>query len=131
MSQLSLLLWHKSRGDVDRLHITSHEDRAGNLWIGTSRGLGCFRNGIFTNFNGQENLSNRVVRAICEDHNGNLWLGMEDGLLCLKDGRFKDWTIESGLASTTAVLAFYEDAAGNLWIGTSRGTRRGDPSWSR
>ncbi|HEX4121699.1 MAG TPA: two-component regulator propeller domain-containing protein [Verrucomicrobiae bacterium] len=92
-----------------------HEDRRGNLWIGTSRGLSCLADGKFTNY-----LSGKVVRAICEDSRGQLWFGTETGLCWLGNGKFVNLTVSNGLSDDT-VTALYEDKEGSLWIGTQTG----------
>ncbi len=98
-----------------------HEDRSGNLWIGTSRGLCRFQNGKFTNYNTtNSNLAGDIVRDICEDHTGKLWFGTEGGLSRLENGQFTNFTTAEGLSDDT-VNALYEDKEQNLWIGTDNG----------
>ena len=57
-----------------------HEDRSGNLWIGTGRGLSCLKDEKFTNYTVEDHLGGGAVQAICEDHAGNLWVGTEGGV---------------------------------------------------
>jgi len=97
-----------------------HEDKSGNLWIGTSHGLSLFKNGNFTNFTRRENLAGEAVRVICEDRRGKLWFGTDGGLSRWDDGHFTNFTRSNGL-SDSAVRALYEDKEGSLWIGTARG----------
>jgi len=97
-----------------------HEDRAGDLWVGTSKGLSCLRDGRFIHQPPQEHFINRIVRAICEGHDGRLWFGTENGLSCWHDGQFTNYTTREGL-SANAVLALYEDPVHDLWIGTVGG----------
>ena len=95
-----------------------HEDRAGNLWIGTTRGLACLRNGQFTICtNGP---AGNQIRAICEDDAGGLWFGSDGGLSYLKDSAFTRFTTRDGL-SDDEVIALHLDAEKNLWIGTGAG----------
>jgi ligand-binding sensor domain-containing protein/signal transduction histidine kinase len=97
-----------------------HEDRNGDLWIGTGLGLSCLSGGAFKNYNVKNGLSGNVVRAICEDHNGKLWFGTEGGLSRLENGKFINLTASNGLSDDT-VTALYEDKAGTMWIGTQAG----------
>lgn len=98
-----------------------HEDRSGNLWIGTSRGLSCFKHGKFTDYDStNSNLAGDVVRDICEDHAGKLWFATEGGLSRWENGRFTNFTTSDGL-SDDVVNALYEDKDQNLWIGTDNG----------
>lgn len=97
-----------------------HEDRSGNLWIGTGRGLSCLKDGKFTNYTVGDHLGGGAVQAICEDHAGKLWVGTEGGLSCRANGRFTNLTTEAGL-SANAVTALYEDNTHDLWVGTRSG----------
>jgi ligand-binding sensor domain-containing protein/signal transduction histidine kinase len=97
------------------------EDRSGSLWLGTSKGVSCFKDGKFINyFHQKDNLAGDVVRAICEDREGNLWFGTDEGLSLWKKGRFTSFTTNQGLADNT-IFALHGDRAGNLWIGTGNG----------
>ena len=97
-----------------------HEDRNGNLWIGTSRGLSCLRDGKFSNYTANEGLAGNIVHAICEDHAGNLWFGVNGGLSRWDNGKFVNFTTNNGL-SDDVVTALYEDRDNVLWIGTAAG----------
>jgi ligand-binding sensor domain-containing protein/signal transduction histidine kinase len=97
-----------------------HEDKAGNLWIGTSHGLSRLKNGKFINYTRKDILPGEVVRVICEDRTGALWFGTDGGLSRWDNGHFTNYTTNNGL-SDNSVLAMYEDKEGNLWIGTASG----------
>ncbi len=55
------------------------EDRAGQLWAGTQKGLANFNGANWKLFTKRDGLSENVVRAIAEDSRGNLWVGTESG----------------------------------------------------
>jgi ligand-binding sensor domain-containing protein/signal transduction histidine kinase len=93
------------------------EDRAGHLWIGTSRGLCHFSEG---KCGADPQLQGETIRALLEDRAGALWIGTEHGLKCLKDDRCASWTRANGL-SDDVVTALYEDERGELWVGTGAG----------
>src|SRR5690606_37530577 len=64
-----------------------HEDKDGNIWIGTlSGGLDRFDpySGAFTSFlfdkNNPEGISSDNVTSIFQDHTGILWVGTDNGL---------------------------------------------------
>lgn len=90
------------------------EDRNGDLWIGTSRGLGCLSDGQFSSD------ARDAVRAIYEDHAGNLWFGTENGLECNQKDKWTRFTTQDGLSDDT-VTAIYEDKDNVLWLGTAKG----------
>jgi ligand-binding sensor domain-containing protein/signal transduction histidine kinase len=97
-----------------------HEDRAGNLWIGTSQGLGRFTDGKFTTLLRTNGLPSDSIHAICEDQSGNVWFGTEAGLSQWTKGSFVNLTTKDGL-STNTILSLYADEQNALWIGTRGG----------
>ncbi|MDB6024532.1 MAG: hypothetical protein JWM68_755, partial [Verrucomicrobiales bacterium] len=97
-----------------------HEDRKGNLWIGTATALDLLRDGQLTRFTTTNGLPSNMVRTILEDHQGNIWLGTGNGLAVRKDGRFISFTTTNGLSSN-AINSLYEDRDHTLWIGTLTG----------
>ena len=97
-----------------------HEDRAGNLWLGTSRGLCCFKNGGFTTNTLTEKMVGETIRDICEDHTGALWFGTQNGLYCYGGTNLAHFGTGNGLSDNT-IIALYEDAQNTLWIGTGGG----------
>ena len=102
-----------------------YEDREGDLWIGTSKGvLIRFKNGKPTVYSKKEGLPGNRINIIREDRHGNVWLGLSvAGLFRFKDGRFTNYTVEDGLADNN-ISAIYEDREGMLWIGTTGGLSR-------
>jgi ligand-binding sensor domain-containing protein/signal transduction histidine kinase len=100
-----------------------YEDREGNLWVGTEKGLERLKNGKFITYTTHHGLAANTVNAIYEDREGNLWIGTEKGLYRIKNG--EPSPIPSGLEfSDTAILSIYQDRGGNVWIGTNRGLGR-------
>lgn len=71
---------HTSLKDIKTQSI--HEDRYGNMWIGT-KGQGLylyFPNGKSLNFNRESGLPGNVIHAILEDSKNNLWMSTNRGL---------------------------------------------------
>ncbi|MCP5049386.1 MAG: hypothetical protein GY940_19605 [bacterium] len=102
-----------------------HEDRLGNLWIGTlGGGLTRMKDGKFTTYTTLDGLAHNNIWAISQDSRGNVWIGTDNGLNRLtRDGSFKTYTISQGL-SGNRVRAIHEDRRGALWIGTEGGLDR-------
>ncbi|MGD2091964.1 MAG: two-component regulator propeller domain-containing protein [Candidatus Aminicenantes bacterium] len=96
------------------------EDSKGNLWIATSGGLLCYRNGYFKNYTTKNGLSNNFVICLCEDRQGRIWVGTTDGLNRFEKGVFTSYTQKHGLTQNY-ISALVEDNEGTLWIGTSGG----------
>ena len=97
-----------------------HEDASGNLWIGTDRGLSCFKGGKFMTNELTASLANNSIRDICEDESGSLWFATQNGLGRRQDGQFTMFTTADGL-SDNSVTALYRDGENTLWIGTASG----------
>ncbi|MBO9592250.1 MAG: response regulator [Niabella sp.] len=105
-------------------------DQAGNLWIGTFRGLSILdtRTATFSNFEHQSNrhltLSQNSVRCIFRDRQNGMWLGTFFGGLNYyhkDDIRFNILSQTTGnvLLNDQVVNVIKEDAAQNIWIGTN------------
>jgi ligand-binding sensor domain-containing protein len=97
-----------------------HQDRQGNLWVGTDNGLNRFSDGKFTAFNKIQSLAREKVWCIYEDRKGSLWVGTDNGLNRLKDNTITTFTKAQGL-SNDMVMCIHQDQRGNLWIGTNGG----------
>lgn len=97
-----------------------HEDALGNLWIGTDRGLSCFKDGKFITNEVTARLANDSVRDIAEDRSGSLWFATQNGLRRWQDGQLKWYNTGNGLPDNS-VTALSVDDANTLWIGTSTG----------
>lgn len=112
--------------DIINIEISAvHEDRAGNLWLGTQRGL--------VRRNGRDWVSSDVVRALADDAEGNLWIGTEGaGLARLRDGKSASFRKSAGGLPSDNITALVADNDGSLWVGTGSGLARlRDGAWSR
>ena len=112
-----------------------HCDRAGRLWIGTSRG-GVTRidspesdRPRFTNISQSQGLSSAQVECITEDRWGRIYVCGGRGIDRLDPGGpsgarlGKHFTTADGLAGGNLEAAF-ADREGNLWFGTTLGLSR-------
>jgi ligand-binding sensor domain-containing protein len=106
------------------------QDRAGNLWFGTT-GEGVYRyNGkVFTQFTVRDGLSDNAVWSILEDKSGMIWFGTNDGV-SRYDGKAISRVsflaahpnnLLSGMSGSTknAVWSMMQDKTGIIWFGTS------------
>jgi len=96
-----------------------YEDRARNLWIGTSAGSLC-------RLKSQDfdclllNNSNRI-ESIYEDREGNLWVGSQTGgLTKFRDVKFAAYDSKMGVADDL-VWSVYQGRDKSIWIGTNKG----------
>lgn len=101
---------------------TLHEDRKGDLWIGTyGGGLLRHHGGAFENITTADGLAHDTVLSIVEDKEENLWVGTRGGGLSrLKERVFEVLDTKDGL-SEEVVLSVCQDHAGSIWIGTDGG----------
>ena len=92
---------------------TVFEDRKGNIWVSTKKGLNLFdrEKGTFTSFRNDKSNDNSIsfdyCRTIYEDDQGNIWIGtMGGGLnrLVLNEGVFKQYEYGSRLASGSVFM---------------------------
>ena len=101
------------------------EDRSGDFWFGTPRGLSRCDGEWFVTFTTEDGLADNYVRAILEDSSGNLWLGTRGGVSRYDGEEFVSFTTEDGLAGNY-VRSCLEDRSGNLWFATEGGVTRYD-----
>lgn len=97
-----------------------HEDRQGNLWIGSSRGVSCLNAGRLLPNHITSLLKGDSVHDMAESTDGTLWFGTESGLVKWKDGQSACFSRTNGL-SDDDVTALHLDDDQVLWIGTENG----------
>lgn len=80
-----------------------HEDKRGNIWVGTLDGLNCVspQTGEIRVVTEADGLPNDVVYGILEDNSGYLWLTTNKGLVQFHPDKrtFKSYTKQDGLQS--------------------------------
>ncbi len=120
------------RGHYDSVYGNVHcglQDKAGNLWFGTTE-AGVFRydGKSFTNYTKNNGLNSNCVYSILEDKTGNIWVGTNAGL-CRYDGKTftgipisvtNGNTFDSFTGKTPASFeAMLQDKTGKIWFATS------------
>jgi PAS domain S-box-containing protein len=119
-----------------------HEDREGNILVGTSNGLAVYSplNGKVRYFSHDENdsrgLSHSFIRSLFCDQQGSIWVGTEGGGLNrmiydktkgkVRWQQFRSHPSDRYSLSHDIVYALYEDRSNNLWIGTLAGIDKTD-----
>src|SRR5581483_6036414 len=95
---------------------TMAEDRAGDIWIGTERGVSHWRAGEFVRDEVTERLRQEKIWAIHEDRDGGLWLGTRGaGLFRWRDGKLTEFGATEGLPAAS-IYQILEDDSGTLWM---------------
>lgn len=96
-------------------------DRNGDLWAGTSAGIGWLHDGTWTTFNKQDGLGSETQMFFHEDGEGRLWVGsLNGGLSLFEGGRFLTLRKRHGLWDDS-VYAILEDAQGRFWMSSNKG----------
>ncbi len=102
------------------------EDKKGNVWIGTNKGLNRFvrENNSFHYYftsKGKKQHTGDQVNAIYQDKQNNLWIGSDHGLFTYdyKKDNFKTYSFPKGLSNETLVIStILQDYRGTYWFGT-------------
>jgi signal transduction histidine kinase/ligand-binding sensor domain-containing protein len=90
------------------------QDRAGDLWLGTARGLFHYTGANPHLYTQADGLADNEIRTLHFDRDGTLWAGTLAGLNYFRDGKIG--TIAE--VPKAQVRTIYEDSEGVLWIGT-------------
>ncbi|MFQ5571664.1 MAG: two-component regulator propeller domain-containing protein [Rhodothermales bacterium] len=121
--------YRKENGLPNSNILSLHEDREGNIWIGSNAGgLTRYSASPFVLFDTQHGLEDASIWTILEDRDKNLWFGTNSFGVARYDGRsFTHFTTADGLVGLQ-VYASLMDRTGMLWFGTDNGVSRYDGS---
>jgi ligand-binding sensor domain-containing protein len=112
----------------DNVHC-SLEDKAGNLWFGTT-GDGVYRydGKSFTQFTAKNGLNSNAVNHMLEDRDGKIWIGTLAGLVLYDGKTFTKIQIPlpknlppNKYHNTHDVFSIMQDKSGKLWFATIDG----------
>jgi len=97
---------------------------AGDMWIGTARGLNRISGDRVTHFGGEEVLAKQAIHELYVDSQGTLWVGTAGaGVARYHSNRVQTLTIRNGLGSDW-VEQILEDDDGHFWLGSNAGILR-------
>jgi signal transduction histidine kinase len=98
---------------------TVFEDRDGNLWVGTDRGLERWRDPVFTTYSVAQGMPADSVGPVYPDEAGRVWFGPSSGgLFWIRDGVIT----RAGRAGIgDDVVYSIHGTGGDVWIGRQRG----------
>lgn len=99
------------------------EDRRGDLWIGTTRGLVRMHDGGFRLFGQAQGLPREFIISMHLARDGTLWVGTSDGVARIVGDAVEPLGISS-INGAQDVFGFHEDADGTMWMATDRGLLR-------
>jgi signal transduction histidine kinase/ligand-binding sensor domain-containing protein len=96
------------------------EDREGNIWVATTKGIDRFRELPVTAISVKEGLSSTDINSVAAATDGSVWVATRDGLTRWKNGQSTIFRTSSGLPDDDAHSLFV-DYRGRLWVLTGQG----------
>jgi ligand-binding sensor domain-containing protein len=129
-------VYRYQRGDTTSLRsnevLALHEDKKGNLWIGTSGGgLSLYNRekDAFIHYPIKGSNSglrrNDVIRSICSDYSGKIWIAQFDDLFMLDPATHsiskQELRDNAGRPVKTTLSFVFHDSKQRLWIATDGG----------
>ena len=91
------------------------EDREGNLWVATSKGIDMLRDLRVSSISKREGLSLDGVESVLAARDGTVWIGADHLQSLGREGISSE--LGKGL-SGNQITSLFEDHAGHLWIGS-------------
>ncbi len=101
---------------VDRLY----QDREGDLWVVTPRGIDIFRDLRVATWSAREGLTTDNAVSVAAARDGTVWVGNAGGLDAIRDGNVSSIRTGKGLPGNQ-VTSLFEDHASRLWVGIDNG----------
>ena len=98
-------------GISSALHI--YEDRAGNIWFGSSR----YDGKSYRNFTTKDGFPSNSIRLLLEDKTGKLWFGAQGENMFVYDGKTFTVLKNNDGKAFNNVWSIIEDKKGNIWFG--------------
>jgi signal transduction histidine kinase/ligand-binding sensor domain-containing protein len=95
------------------------EDREGNLWVATSKGIDCFRDLRVATFSTREGLTTPEVDSVLAARDGTVWVGGDVALDAIHQDGVSSLQAGKGLPGNQ-VTSLLEDHAGRLWVGIDK-----------
>lgn len=100
-----------------------HEDRAGNIWIGTDAGLDYLAANSRHALAVRRELTGHTVTSLAAGRNGSLWAGTSSGLYYLSDRETRLYRT-GHTRRANGVSAVHRDERGVVWAATFAGLTR-------
>jgi len=97
-----------------------YEDREGNVWVATSRGIDRFHDTPVISFSIREGLTSEDADAVFAAHDGTVWIGNLQALDFLRQGKLSSIAQRNGLPGRL-ITSLLEDHQHRLWVGIDNG----------
>jgi len=102
----------------DEVH-SIYQDREGNLWITTDKGVDLFRDVPIVSFSSTEGLNGGDPSAVLALKDNSLWVGLRGALALIRPDSVSLATMADG-RPIQDVYALFEDHLGLVWLGINR-----------
>jgi PAS domain S-box-containing protein len=96
------------------------QDREGNVWFASEKGLDRFRQMPVVTLSVPQGLSGDATKSVVASADGSVWVATNDGLTRWKGSEPTIFREASGLPDLAA-QALLEDHRGRVWVSTNRG----------
>jgi signal transduction histidine kinase/ligand-binding sensor domain-containing protein len=93
-----------------------YEDKEGNLWVTTDKGMDLFRDMPVVSFTSSEGLAGTTVNSVLAASDGSVWIGAHGAFNVIRAGTVSAIVAGHGLPGQD-VSALFEDSSGRLWLG--------------
>jgi ligand-binding sensor domain-containing protein len=93
-----------------------YEDREGNLWVTTDRGVDMFRDLPVLTFSTTEGFIGSLVHSVLALSNGSVWVGNLGAVDIIRAGRVSVIAAGHGLPGQS-VQTLFQDHTGQIWLG--------------
>jgi signal transduction histidine kinase/ligand-binding sensor domain-containing protein len=97
-----------------------YEDREGDLWVATSRGIDRFHDTRVVSYSIHEGLTSEDVDSVLASHDGTIWIGNLNALDVLRHEKLNGIGPRKGLPGTL-ITSLFEDRSGRVWVGVDSG----------
>src|SRR6202030_1116817 len=101
----------------DEVH-SIYQDREGNLWITTDKGVDLFRDIPIVSYSSTEGLSGSDPSGVLARNDNSLWVGLRGALALIRPDSVSLTTIADG-RPIQDVYALFEDHSGQVWVGVN------------
>jgi len=112
-------VFSKSDGLSGDISCSLFEDREGNVWFASSRGLDRFRELPVATISTKQGLSSGYLSSLVAGADGSVWVGTHDGLTMWKNGHRTIFRKANGLPDDF-VNSLFVDKRGRVWVSFSK-----------
>jgi len=95
--------------------VCMEEDREGNLWLGSDRGLAQLRRLAARTYTTGDGLADDDALSVCEASDGTVWVGTAHGLSCIRAGQVMPWLVKEPMPGWSD-RCVWPSQKGAVWV---------------